>query len=261
MPTTVHGFGTSICDARGHLSWKYSSSGDTTDFDAVECFCIAHLPVVPLKTVHIFRKSATGQSFNYLQVPIRWSVGLVVAAFLRRWAVVPVLCNTGFFLFLTLELYEGLREWNRETLRLLAISASFGIISCLIWPLLNWLDRRNRALRTVLGPSLYGSSDPATWTRELLEKVAPPHQMFATSSYDEAVDQLLHERQFGRAMLAARLSTALEETNLGEKLTDKILRDPDVVRKLQLVQHDSSLWASEFGQGMVNSNETLDQIN
>ncbi|MEW4487954.1 hypothetical protein AB1L42_07705 [Thalassoglobus sp. JC818] len=259
MPTTVHGFGTAICDARGHLSWQDSTSGKTTDFDAVECFCIAYLPVLPLKAIHVFRKSSPGQSFNYLQLPIQWSADLVISAFLRRWAVIPALCGTGAFLFLTMELYEGLRKWNQETLTLLAISALIVVISCLVWPLLNWLDRRNRALRTVLGPSPYGSSDPATWTTELLEKIAPPHQMFATDSYDEAVDPLLREQQFGRAMLAARLTTAIENSILGEEMTDRILRDPDVVRRLRVVQGDSSQWAREFGSGQVNNNQTINE--
>jgi hypothetical protein len=97
-------------------------------------------------------------------------------------------------------------------------------------------DRRNKAIRYVLGRHEAGTSDPVTWTEELLERVATPHELFGTKPFSSAVPCLMKDSRFSDAMWAARLCTALESKQEGEQLTDEILGNLDVrdaVRQLQ----------------------------
>ena len=151
MPFTVNGVGTSVCGARGYVRWavrpqgfwkRLFEPGANEAFDAVECFTLFYLPLIPLKPVHTFHWDGN----RYQQVPLRWSAGLVLRAFARRWAWVGwllacvVLSACGWL-------------WPALVLTLLGPPA-------LAWGLRRW-DEPQRALRWALGPHVAGASDPA----------------------------------------------------------------------------------------------------
>ena len=102
-------------------------------------------------------------------------------------------------------------------------------------------DQRHRDIRLLLGRHVYGSSDPAFWTRKILRDVRPPQQSFCHATFAAAVPALLAEGDLERAMFAARLSTALESRRAGEELTDRILREPKVKAALERIRPDPAL--------------------
>src|SRR5262245_35945361 len=73
MPQTVNGIGTAVCKAGGDV-W-----GDS--YDAMECFVIFFMPIVPYAAYHTF-----GWNRNqYRRVPIRTTTGLLVRTYMRAW--------------------------------------------------------------------------------------------------------------------------------------------------------------------------------
>jgi hypothetical protein len=109
-------------------------------------------------------------------------------------------------------------------------------------------DRHNHAIRCVLGPHEFGSSDPATWTRDLLKCVAGP-QSYGAQSYTAAVPLLLDTGEFARAMWTARLAVALENRAEGEQLTDSVLRNAQVQQALKAVRRDPFAWSRVMKPG------------
>ncbi|HZT78945.1 MAG TPA: hypothetical protein VFA26_01885 [Gemmataceae bacterium] len=237
MPTTVNGIGTAVCGGGGHVKW-----GGPPDFDAVECFVVLYVPLIPYKAIHTFDWNGNA----YRAIPIRWSGALVFRAFLRRWlwlvVVLGVICLcVGLF---------GDREppTLRLLLGLIAVATCAG--SGLCWWLLAETDRRNRDLRTVLGKHQLGSSDPATWTDDILSDINDPRQAYNADTFEEAAERLLKEGRFSSAMWAARLCAALEDPARGEELTDEILRDPDVQQALAEVRRNPMRWSLEMDRPM-----------
>jgi hypothetical protein len=234
VPSTVNGFGTAVCGAGGFVSW-----GGAPDFDAVECFVALYMPVLPYKAVHTFH----WDGWNYRQVPIAWSLGLVVRAFARRWLIAVGLVG-GFLLI------GGFTERDAPTKDVLFLSAlALYVVAALGYWLLWVTDQRSRNLRRVLGPHDFGSSDPATWRGELLELLPGSRPLFGTDTYAAAVSVLLEDRKYGSAMYAARLAVAVEDAKYGEELTDMILRDPDVREALEVVRRDPKQWADVMEAG------------
>src|SRR5262249_23708421 len=120
-------------------------------------------------------------------VPIRWTGGLVLCTYLRAWLAVPAFLGTMFLLGgLFGDRLQTARGWTffLGGVRL----AEVGLAG---WLLLGWLDRRNRAIRRVLGPSEVYGCDPASWTDDRLAEVRKPRKLFGTDTYTEAVDSLL----------------------------------------------------------------------
>jgi hypothetical protein len=88
MPGTINGIGTCLCGGRGHVSWqprgRFDLGRDATDYDALECFCVAFLPIVPYRALHAFGRTGSGTGYTYRRVPIRWSLSLLVRTFPRQ---------------------------------------------------------------------------------------------------------------------------------------------------------------------------------
>jgi len=72
MPITFNGLGTAVCPARGFVSWDTNKTRQA-DCDAVECFVVLFLPVVPIEPIHAFCWNRN----QYQKVPLRWSIDLV----------------------------------------------------------------------------------------------------------------------------------------------------------------------------------------
>ncbi len=247
MGYTIKGCGTMFCGGRGHVSW-----GGTPDSDGLECFCLFYLPVVPYRAVHAYEWQHSSwwevqRASYYKALPIRWSADLVVRTLVRHWLAVPLLA--GIMLAFVL---LAPTEW--EVRLAMGGGGVLVIAACLVWwGTLAFLDRRNRDLRRVLGPDNPGSSDPATWTDDHLATVRRPRKLFGTASYADAVESLLDDGEFARAMLAARLTVALEDRAHGEELTDLVLRDPDVRAALRKVKRSPKCWYRAMNAGAAHS--------
>src|SRR5436190_10705418 len=76
MPYMVNGIGTTIIPARGYIWW-----GKAAAVDSVQWFVVFLIPIIPYKCVHAFNWVGN----QYLAVPIRWSLGMVVRSALRSW--------------------------------------------------------------------------------------------------------------------------------------------------------------------------------
>ncbi|MBY0524908.1 MAG: hypothetical protein K2R98_16000 [Gemmataceae bacterium] len=227
MPMTVNGIGTSICPARGFVKW-----GGEADCDSIECFVVAFLPLIPFKAIHTFGWAGN----QYRAVPIRWSVGLILRGMLMRWLWGGVVVG---LLFGIIMLFADKKRDPAAIICFLtlAFAAGLGILA------LRWTDRRHKNIRYVLGVHDLGSSDPATWTHDLLENIRPAQEMYGTAGYSHAVEPLLDQGDFSRAMWAARLAVALEDRGNGEQLTDQVLGNPQVQEAIAEVRKNPYSWA------------------
>ena len=236
MPTYVesgYGFGEVICKARGFVRW-----GHEDDCDAVVCITILFIPICPQKAIHTYNWNGLACDC----IPIRWSFMLVFCAMLRRLLYGPL----GLGLILVLVFAISLLDQREGIERMRAVLA-LGIVpllavSALGFWFLSHADQRCRNIRRVLGPHNLGSSDPATWTGQTLKSTPSSRELFGTESYAEAVCLLLEAREFARAMLAARLTVAVENREKGEDLTDSILQDPNVRRAIEQVRNNPDSW-------------------
>jgi hypothetical protein len=149
--------------------------------------------------------------FSYRSMPIRWSPDLLARAMLKWWLWVPILVGLGFAVSQAHQLVFSL-------LGLLVFA-----VSVPAWVFVTFYDGYHKTIRRLLGRHRLGVSDPATWTEDLLQLVAPPTEWFGTRTFAAAVDRLLDEERYGEAMWAARLCRALEDESEGRFLTRQVL--------------------------------------
>jgi hypothetical protein len=250
MPYTVNGIGTSICPGRGFAKW-----GGTADSDALECLTIFYVPILPFKAIHAFHWAGN----IYSHVPIRWSVGLLVHAFGRRWLGVLLVTAIVAAVVGAVEFFNPRSRNPSLAIALFNLSWVLAVASALGWGLLEMLDRRTRSIRLLLGRHHYGSSDPATWTESLLATLAGPQSLFDAATYADAVLPLLDAGHFSQAMWAARLSAACENAATGEQLTNAILDYPGVADAVRAVHQSPESWAGimQMGAGAALPLRTL----
>ena len=230
MPFTINGIGTSICPARGDVQWDGQA-----DCDSVECLVVLYLPVLPYRVVHTFGRNGS----QYRAVPIRWSLGTIARAFFRRWMWVLVVgaAIAGFIAYDTWDAPDGGRGQIPA-----ALAVGLAVMAPLGWWLTARTDHRQRSIRRVLGPHELGSSDPATWTRDLLANVADPRENYGTATFAVAAAKELAGGSPIKAMWAARLAAATEDRHEGEKLTDEILAKPGMAEAIARVKAQPQLW-------------------
>jgi hypothetical protein len=214
------------------VSW-----GGTPDRDALECLVFLYLPLIPYKTVHAFNWQGT----QYRAIPIRWSWGLVARGMLRRWlwasCILGIICGA-------IAVTEGRGAAMPGFSVGMLVLGVIGVgVSALGWWALAASDRRNREIRRLLGPHQFGSSDPATWTDDLLRAAHGPREAHGTATFADAVPRALAAGALSRAMWAARMSTALEDRAIGEMLTDTVRDDPKVQDALAQVRRDVHCWS------------------
>jgi hypothetical protein len=199
----------------------------------MEWLVALYMPLVPYKAVHTFDWNGE----QYRAIPIRWTFDLMLRTFAARWLwgvgviglifLIPAFTDTnGLGLF-----------WLVPCLFLVGLA----ILTALV---LRFSDRRNRDIRRVLGAITIGHCDPANMTGEMLEQMAgEPRIAFGTDTFAQAVEAMLEQGSYARAMWAARLCVVLEDRQEGEALTDRILTDPEVADALEKVRHNGSNWA------------------
>src|SRR5262249_10760535 len=217
MPYMVNGIGTTIIPARGYITW-----GKAAAVDSVQWFVIFLIPIVPYKCVHAFNWIGN----QYLAVPIRWSMGMVIRSALRSWFEVIGLVSAMFAIV-------GAIFWIKEGLTVGSVICTVGTLFCigtcvlgfLVW---GWTDQRARSIRYLLGVHNAGSSDPVSWLDDMRGTIRDPSEIYGTHTFAEAVGVMLAQGEYSRAMWAARLTAALEYPEEGERLTDQVLDDPGV---------------------------------
>jgi hypothetical protein len=112
-----------------------------------------------------------------------------------------------------------------------------------------WLTRmpadeaQHQRIRLLLGLHEWGTSDPATWS----EEVVAPKTAFGVESFADLAEKERAAGRWGEAMWAARLCTAVEDEAKGQALTDAILGDSEVVERLRLVRRQPQTRDKEFG--------------
>jgi hypothetical protein len=222
---TVNGIGTSVCGSRGDVGWG--------SFDAMEWFVVLYMPIIPAKSIHTFDWNGE----QYRMIPIRWSLELTLRTFLGRW--VWGLGVIGIILGII-----GIAERQSLAGVIFIPGGIFAVgVAILAGVLLRMSDRRNQAIRRVLGALTIGSADPATFTDKYLHQMdANTKLLYGTDTYAEAVEKLLEEGEYAQAMWAARMTVALEDAREGEALTDLILADRHVIAAIEKVRQDPQCW-------------------
>lgn len=191
------------------------------DFDGFEGFP-PFLPMLVFEPLHVWdwRMEATELSLSkresqyaFRAIPLRWSLPLLLRAYLRIWLFLPLI--TGFLFFMSC------------AHSLPARALGFGLMSVCVAGLVGlWaLNVRDCEIRAALGRHRLGTSDPATWTDDLRGLIAPASTWFKTDSFAAAVESLLAQQRYCDAMWAARLCVALEDPERGEEATTRVLRE------------------------------------
>ncbi len=222
MPMTINGVGTGVVKARGDVGFG--------SYDAMECFVVLFMPIVPYSAIHTFDWNGE----NYRRIPIAWSPGLVFQAYLQAWRWAFLL---GGIVALGICAFEGLM-----------VGAVISLFPLALFGLMTWLlrasSRRTCNIRRLIGPYPLGSCDPAQLVGEAQNAFhRNPQRAYGAPTFAEAVVVMLGQGRFSTAMWAARLSTVFEAPSRGEELTDEVLGHPDVQTALEEVRRNPGCWA------------------
>jgi hypothetical protein len=227
---------------RGEVVWKkaaFLGGGGRRDYDAYRGFGLI-FPLYLTQAVHCF---GWGEQPNFAwAIPLRSDRDFATRALISDWcgplcllaglAFLP-LCCSGYSTVLTI---IALAVLVLSATALLAVKLTAG--------------SRDRDIRLILGRHDWGSSDPATWHEDLLEGVVKPQKKFGVPSFEELAEQLLEEGRWAEAMWAARLCAAVEDPTRGERLTDEILEQPKVAKKLARVRGNPRERKAAFGESI-----------
>lgn len=255
MPFTFAGCGTAICRAGPVISWgepqrSFRLSQQTTDFDAVLCFVVFHIPLAPISAMHVFNWDIPLDASQLLLmnvirfecVPIRLTGKLFARALF--WRLLP----PGFLVSLLLILMATVGENIPDQIRIL-LGVAGGILALALIGLLitvHRMDVHERRIRYGLGRHEAGSSDPAMWIGEKRANLVPPKQKHGANTDAEAVRALLQRGEFADALWAARACAALDGR---EDLTDEVLNNPEVRKSVAQVIRNPPEWKKLMTRG------------
>lgn len=82
-----------------------------------------------------------------------------------------------------------------------------------------------------------------------MDCVLDPKETFGVESYAALAEKKMAEKEWGEAMWAARLFAATEDEEKGQRLTDVLLKDPEVIEHLRRVRRRPDTRDKEFGKG------------
>ncbi len=154
MPHTINGVGTHLVPA----SRKRTVNG-LVQFDAVECFVILFLPIVPYKVVHVLAFHET----QYQAVQLRFSRRIIAKAFFGSWGMILTLLGgvlTGIVGFISFQEPGGGDDVGTA---ILASMLGLMVLGAVLW-IIRWrMDRADDRLRQLFGSTPVGTSDPADW--------------------------------------------------------------------------------------------------
>jgi hypothetical protein len=233
----VNGIGTWPCKAGYDVGWGAD--------DAVVCFTLFYLPLIPLYPVHVWAEKEAFVMTRAAIMPIRQSGDLVVQAMLHGWSRVFLFFTIVFgplgLLFLAAPSPKGNSDFHVQFFWFISVPVF------ILWLLGSSWSRhradRPRKIRLLLGPHALGTSDPATWLDETVSRVvSSPKEMSEAESFSQASESFLSRQDFHRAMWSARFSTACEDRQHGEWLTDRILDHPGASEALKTARPKIRFW-------------------
>lgn len=260
MPRMVNGIGTWFCMAHFDAGWGWD--------DAVECAMFAYLPVWPIRTCHL--RLEPGGSFapeNYQAISLRWSDPLVRHVFLRCWFAgcigLGILCLALIGAHAVSppagQSYVA-REWAVLRPILIPLTPCLILAGIVGQVLMSRSARRQRDIRLLLGLHRRGSSDPTMWPEDELGTLNSAQAMFGTSTYADAVHQLLLAEAWTGAMWAARLTAARENGKTGEALTAEVLGHPGTQKALQNYRLGAANWRDSMGVERLEQHQSQHSI-
>jgi hypothetical protein len=208
---TLNGFGTQYC----YTDWF------SLDSDAVLCFVICFMPIIPIGAFHAFNPKDAFLGSRFQAVRLRMSTKLLLRVFLAYWMVFPVLFGllavVVGFIGACADSFRGPAVRDLVVGLVVVLACGAGYYG--LWR----SNRRDRRIRELLGRHALGKSDPANWAPEILSTVSRPELMHGANSFAAAVPTLLAKSDRTGAMWAARLTVACEDAAVGERLTDDVL--------------------------------------
>lgn len=241
-------FSVSACAARGKVQWVYTDQR-YTNFDAVFFFCLLGFPLVPLRVAHVFRYRPAGLfERDYEWIPIRWSPGTLLLAWLRRASLVLAVWAAPLALFAVGAVYA---KDDPDGWVLLWTCCGAWAAFPLVWGGAWLLDARGRAMRRVFGDWRLGSCDPMTfrtaWVRE--SEFATPRPNYSADTWAEAAENCVRIHNWWGGLFAARMTQRWEDAGRGRELVGRIMSDPEVVAALAAVWEDQTRWNELLGPG------------
>jgi hypothetical protein len=227
MPFTFNGIGTALRGYSSPISWTRPGRlglGQKADHDAMECFVLLYVPLIPLRAVHTF--AWTGNRYRVL--PLRGAGRLLLNVYGRLLAMALAVGGLWGLLLAVTASISGERPLQQALPRVgvavLICAMGFGLLR-----FLRSRDARTRDVRLVIGPHEAGSSDPALWSKEVLEKVKPVALSDAQAS--------LQGGRYAQAMMRARIAAAQGDPE-AERLTDEILAHPEIQAALPALRRE-----------------------
>jgi len=202
---------------------------------------------VPYRAAHVFRHTIWNFVHEYEWRPIRWSLSLVLRAWLRRASLVAMLYAIPLlgFAIMAIAAKDDPDGWI-----LLRFCVAAMIACPVIWWLFRQCDLRNRDIRTVIGNWRWGSGDPWTFPLDWIEENGfTPRPLYGTTTFAEGAVNCIKIHNWWGAMFAARMCMLLEDRRAGMELTETILIDPEVRDGIAAVRADPGRWDELLGPG------------
>jgi hypothetical protein len=241
-------FSVAACPVHKPVRWAYPTER-YANFDAVFFFCVLGLPVVPVRAAHVYRYKPAGLfEREYEWIPLEWTAGGVVRAWLRRASLVLAIWAAPLGLFAVGSVYA---KDDPDGWALLGMCGGAWVAFPLVWGSLWLLDREDRRRRRVMGDWKWGTCDPATLRERWLRTTDlwQPRPNYAADSWREAAESCVRIHNWWGGLFAARMTERFEDAAAGRELVDRIMTDPEVAAGLAAVANDQARWNDLLGPG------------
>jgi hypothetical protein len=238
--------GMSVAGRRGQIVWKgsFTGIGQQMTYDTCQVRFGLIVPFALGDVVHIWDIPLTKIGGPCKAIHLRADPDFKRSVLIGNWIGLGAALACIALFLVALGLF----------VKLMFVPAAAALVgSVVVGGLGFWLTRlpadetRHRAIRLLLGYHEWGTSDPATWSEELVADVVSPKEVLGVESYAALAKKEQAAGRWGEAMWAARLCAAVEDRAAGQTLTDAILGEPAVVERLRLVRRRPQTRDNEFG--------------
>jgi hypothetical protein len=190
---------------------------------------------------------------NYELHPIRWTLSLVLRAWLRRTSLV-LFCYAIPMLAFAILAIVGKNDPDGWALLDFCVAAI--VAFPVLWGLMRWRDQRSRDIRTVIGNWRLGSGDPATFAPAWIAvgEFASAQPLYGVDSFGDGAEDCIKIHNWWGAMFAARMCLLLEDQKRGLELTETILGESEVREAIVEVRSHPERWHGLLGPGRYQSN-------
>lgn len=246
---------------RGFIQWKkgdFVGKGWECDYDTYTAYTML-FPLYLGSLVHFFNVGKDVDPIVAISfIPLRKDRGFKRAAFIDDAG--GMLIGLLFFIAFVLgcgALVNSVVEPQTKFIAFGIGAAVFfllSVVALIYWRMARVDDHRDVDIRLVLGRHEWGSSDPVYWTAEYVEMIAEPARRFHHESYAKLAQELIGQKDWVKAMWAARLSAAKEDLQKGEALTDSVLQHPDVQEILATLRKAPEQREKLLGQSVSLTN-------